>query len=116
MRAVRRSPLFRIALLILAVLFAHTARASTQPILPVCPPRPCKVAAAQPDSRNKLRLASTRVATPPHPADHHHLFTGAFALTAVDPALLFFSSPAQLILARGAASVHPQRRPFALRI
>ena len=50
MRAVRRSPWFRIALLILAVLFAHTGHAATRPVLPPCQPNTVKVAAVQLES------------------------------------------------------------------
>lgn len=118
MRAVtRRSPFFRIALLGLAVLFAHSLRGNTQPILPVHPPCPGKVAAAQPDPEKKLSPAGKRLVMPGHFAGRHHLLGGSFGFTpAHAAALLSPHSAAQIAAARWTVYVAPQRRPFALRI
>lgn len=117
MRAVRHSPLFRIALLALAVLFAHTVRATPQAIIPVHPPCPGKVAAAQPDAKKKLPLAGKRVIKPGRLANSHSLFGGSPDLTrAAGTSLLSVQSPGQIIVARGTVYIAPQRRPFALRL
>jgi hypothetical protein len=117
MRAVRRSPLLRIALLTLAVLFAHTVRSNTQTILPVQPPCPGKVAAAQPDSERKLPLVSTRLVKPGRLQDGQTLFAGSFDLTGARAAtLLSVRTPGQSNFTRWTAAFDPQRRPFALRI
>jgi hypothetical protein len=117
MRAVRNSPLFRIALLSLAVLFAHTVRAQTLPIIPVCPPCPGKVAAAQPDSEKKLPLAGKQVIKPSRLAHAHSLFGGSFDLAGAHPAsTLSLSRPGQIAIARGTVYIAPQRWPFTLRL
>lgn len=117
MRALRRSPLLRIALLSLAVLFAHTERAATRPVVPVVPACQSKVAAAQPDPETKLSPAGKRIVTPGHLADWHNLFGGAFGFTGAHAAsALSLHSASQIAVARQTASIAPQRRPFALRI
>jgi hypothetical protein len=117
MCAVRRSPLFRIALLSLAVLFAHTAHAANRRIVPVAPPCARKVAASQPDPEKKLSPAARRTVTPGHLAYWHNLFDGSFGFTHAHAAsLLALPSAVQIAVARSTASIAPQRRPFALRI
>lgn len=118
MYAVRRSPLFRIALLSLAVLLAHTAHAaSAQLILPVRPPCPGKVAAAQPDPEKKLSPASKRAVQPGRLADFHKLFGGSLSVTVTRAtSLLSLHGAVQTAVARWAPSIAPQRRPYALRI
>ena len=117
MRTVRRSPLLRIVLLSLAVLFTHTARANTQLIVPVSPPCPGKVALAQPNPEKKLSLKTWRIATPAHPAYGHRLFGGSFNLPGPHTSrLLFTANPRHLATARQALAIQPQRRPFALRL
>lgn len=117
MRAVRRSPLFRIVLLSLAVLLAHTAHAANRPILPVAPPCQGKVAATQPDPEKKLSPAVKRIVTPGHVADWHKLFGHSFGFTSARAAsLLPVRSAVQIAVTRWTACVAPQYRPFALRI
>lgn len=121
MRAVRRTPLFRIALLSLAVLFAHTAHAANRPILPVAPPCPRKAAASQPDPEKKLSPAGKRIVTPGHLPPYllsgHNVFGHSFGFTSAHAAsLLPLPGVAQIAIARWTASIAPQRRPFALRI
>ena len=117
MRAVRCSPWFRIALLSLAVLFAHTGHAATRPILPDCHPNTVKVAATRLESEKKLSLAITRIAGPGTVARSHASFAASFDIAAAHHAgVLSFRSTGQLILARWTVSTDPQRRPFALRI
>lgn len=117
MRAVRNSPLFRIALLSVAVLFAHTVPAHTQPIIPVSTPCPGKVAVAQPDSEKKLPLATKRVIKPARLEHSHSLFGSSLDLAnAHRLAVLLVRSPGQSILTRGTAYIAPQRWPFALRL
>ena len=118
MRAVRLTPLFRIALLSLAVLFAHTARATNvRRIIPSAPPCPRKVAAAQPDPEKKLPPAGKRIVTRGHLADLHNLFGGSFSF-AVAQATCFLSahSTHQIALARWTLSIAPQRPPLVLRL
>jgi hypothetical protein len=117
MRAMKRSPLFRIALLSLAVLSAHTAHAANpHAFVPVRPPCARKVAAAQPDLDKKLTPALKRLIRPGqrvhfHTSFAHPLgFSGAYA-----PAQAAHAS-SQLALARQAVYRAPQRRSFALRI
>jgi hypothetical protein len=117
MRAVRHSPLFRIALLSLAVLFAHTVRAHTQPIIPVSTPCPGKVAAAQPDAQKKLPLAGKRIVKPGRLADGHSLFAGSLGFAGAHRAtVLSVRIPGQIIRARRTEYLDLQRRPFALRL
>ena len=121
MRIVRRSPLFRIALLSLAVLFAHTARTATRPILPLAPACPAKVAAAQPDPEKKLSPAGKQIVTPGHLPGYllagHNLFGHSFAFTNAHAAsLLLVQSGSPVALARWTASIAPQRWPFSLRL
>jgi hypothetical protein len=116
MRAVRRSPLFRIALLTLAVLFAQTIRANTQQIIAVCAPCPGKVAAAQPDPEKKLFPAARRTNRPEPPAGRHHLSSSLGVAHAYSTSLLSVSGSGQITVARWAVSIAPQRRSFALRI
>jgi hypothetical protein len=117
MRALRRSPLFRIALLSLAVLFAHTARAATRPIIPAAPVCPGKVAAAQPDPDKKLSLSARRIVQPGRLAHCHKLFSGAFGFTNPHAAsLLSLGSAGHIPTARRTADIAPQRRPFSLRL
>ncbi len=115
MHAVKRSPLFRIALLSLAVLSAHTARAAkAPPVNPVRPPCPAKVAAAQPEAQKKLLPNIKRLAQPG--ARAHPLFGGAFALTGNAAAFLPPHSTGQLAAGRHTVYIPPQRLPFDLRI
>src|SRR5579875_152198 len=116
MRAVRRSPLFRIALLALAVLCAHTVRANTQPIVPICPPCPGKVAAAQPSSEKKLFPASKRSARPPRPDARSSFGAPPYFLAAHPAAVLFLRRPGQIAVALRTVHIPAQRRPFALRL
>jgi hypothetical protein len=117
MRALRNCPLFRIAVLSLAVLFAHTAHAANRPILPVAPACPGKVAAAQPDPDKKLSPAGKRLVTPGHFAGLHNLFGGSFGFTTSHAAsLLPVQTSVQIAVARWAVSTTPQRSPFTLRI
>ena len=118
MGAMRRSPLFRIALLSLAVMFAHTARlANAQLILPVAPPCPGKVAAAQPDPDKKLSPASKRIVQPGPLAHSHKLFAGPFGLTNAHAAsLVLLQSAGQIAIARTTVYIAAQRPLFALRI
>lgn len=122
MRALRRSPLFRIAVLSLAVLFAHTARATNvQRILPAAPPCPRKVAASQPDPDKKLSPAGKRILRPGHLPGYllagHNFFGGSFGFTSAHAAsLLSLPSAAHIAIARSTASIAPQHPFFALRI
>jgi hypothetical protein len=116
MLALKRSPLFRIALLSFAVLFAHTGRAtSVQHILPAAPPCARKVAAAQPDTEKKLAPAIKRLIRPGQRVHFHTSFADPLGHTA---AAGFRSAQAsgQLTLARHTLYIPPQRLPFALRI
>jgi len=116
MRVTRPSPLFRIALLSLAVLFAHTLRANTQPILPASPPSPGKVAAAQPDSRKKPPLATTQIVKPRN-LHNHNWFGGSFQLAGAHASILLDRPDrGPTVTARAAIHTRPQRRPFDLRI
>ena len=120
MRAVRRSPLFRIALLSLAVLSAHTAHAAKRPILPA-PPCPRKVAAAQPDPQKKLSIGSKQIVMPgdlPAYLLAGHNFLGhSFGFTCGHAgSLLLLHSAVQIAIAHWTASIAPQRRQFVLRI
>src|SRR5581483_4874529 len=82
MRAVKASPLFRIALLSLAVLLAHTAHGSNvRHSFPAAPPCPRKVAAAQPDPQNKL-LPGIKCVASFGDGPVRHTFGGCFACIA----------------------------------
>ncbi|HEX5282858.1 MAG TPA: hypothetical protein VFW30_01970 [Bryocella sp.] len=117
MPAVRRSPWFRIALLSLAVLFAHTGHAATRPILPIYHPSTVKVAATRLESEQKLSLAITRLASPGRLVHSLTSFGGSFDVAAAHRAsVLPSNSPARFTSARWNVSTNPQRRPFALRI
>jgi hypothetical protein len=118
MRAVRRSPLFRIALLSLTVLFAHTVHAA-RAAANFSVARSCagKVAAAQPDPEKKLIRGSKRIVRPGRLADCHNLFGGAFGLPGAHVgSVLAVYSGGPVAAARRTVDVAPQRRPFALRI
>jgi hypothetical protein len=116
MRAVKRSPLVRIALLSLAVLFAHTGHAATRPIVPAYHPSTVKVAATRLESEKKLSLAITRLSAPARLA-HHNSFGGSFDLAATHPAAaLALRSPGQTTAVLRTVDILSQRRPFALRI
>ncbi len=118
MRAVKRSPVFRIALLSLTVLLAHTARAANaRPILPVSVALPRKVAAAQPDPQKKLIPGIKRIANPGDRAPRHTLFGGSFGLTSAHAtAILSAHAAGEIAAARRTIYIPPQRFPFALRI
>jgi hypothetical protein len=118
MGAMRRSPLFRIALLSLAVLFAHTTHAANvERIIPSAPPCAAKVAAAQPDPEKKLSPASKGIVRPGHLADSHNLFGDSFGFaTAHAASLLSLHSAGQIAIARCTVSIAPQHSLFALRI
>lgn len=118
MFGVRRSPLFRIALLSLAVLFTHTARATNvEHSFPATPPCARKVAAAQPDPEKKLSTGNKQIVMPGRLTDRHNIFGYSFGFTnAYAASLLPVHGTAQIALARSTASITPQRRPFALRI
>lgn len=116
MRALRHSPLFRIAILSLAVLFAHTSHAATGlRTFPVRPPCPGKVAAAQPDSNKKLSPTAKRILQPGRLAACHKLFAGALAHPHA-ASLLALHRAVPFAFARWTPSLAPQRRPFDLRI
>jgi hypothetical protein len=109
--------LFRIALLILVGLFAHTVRANTRPIVPVRPPCPDKVAVAQPDPEKKLPPIRRQTVRPGRLVDSAHFFGGSFGFTQAQAAGLFvLPSAGQIAVTRWTVYVAPQRRPFALRI
>lgn len=116
MRAAKASPLFRIALLAFAVLFAHTAHAANpHGLVPAAPPCPRKVAAAQPDPQKNLLPALNRTARRGHRAQRH--FGGSFGLTPAPATSLFFRhSAGPLAAARRTVYIPPQRLPFDLRI
>ena len=115
MRAVKASPLFRIGLLALAVLFAHTGHAATRPI--VYHPSTVKVAATRPESEKKLSLALTRLVTPTRLAHRHSPFGGSFDAAAVHSGtVLSLLCTVQLAAAHSTVYIRPQRSPFALRI
>ncbi|HEV2579078.1 MAG TPA: hypothetical protein VGU25_17870 [Acidobacteriaceae bacterium] len=116
MRAVRRSPWFRIALLSLAVLFAHTGHAATRSILPDCHPNTVKVAATRLESEKKLSLAVTRLVRPARLAHRHTSFASFDLAGAYSASLLSLPGTGHLTFARWSVSTDPQRRPFALRI
>ncbi|HEY4009872.1 MAG TPA: hypothetical protein VGM11_06950 [Acidobacteriaceae bacterium] len=118
MRAVRRSPLLRIALLSLTVLFAHTVHAARAAAnFSVARSCAAKVAAAQPDPEKKLVPGSKRIVRPGRLADCHNLFGGGFGLPGARGAdLLLVSSGVPLSVASWTVDVAPQRRPFTLRI
>ncbi|HZQ42623.1 MAG TPA: hypothetical protein VFA99_05195 [Acidobacteriaceae bacterium] len=117
MRAVKASPLFRIALLSLAVLLAHTAHASNvRHSFPAAPPCPRKVAAAQPDAQNKLLPGIKRIANPGDRAVRH-TFRDSFAFIGAPVNGFFYTHTAgPLAAARRTLYIPPQRLPFALRI
>lgn len=115
MRAEKRLPLFRIALLSLAVLFAHTARATNARPIPVSPPCARKVAAAQLDPQKKLIPAIKLIANPGERM-HGHSFFGASFAGAPARGVFFAHRTGPLAVARPAVYVLPQRLPFALRI
>lgn len=113
MRAAKSSPLFRIALLSLAVLFAHTIRASAQPILRACQPCPGKVAAAQPDSQKKLFTTVKRNVR----GRQQKLSSGWFQPAAVHGVgILPGYGTARVSVTRWSSSMSPQGRAFVLRI
>jgi len=117
MRALRRSPLVRIAVLGLAVLFAHTVRADTQPIIPICPPRPGKVAVAQPDPQKKPLLGTRQIVRPGRHSHAHDWFDGSLDLACAHAAsLLATHRLGKIGCACSTVSVVPQRRLFDLRI
>jgi hypothetical protein len=117
MRALRRSPLFRIALLILAVLFARSAHAANvRHSFPAVPPCPRKVAAAQPDLEKNPALQSNGFVRPGSPADRRISSGGFFSSAASAFNSLHVQGVRQTSLVRRAACITPQRRPFALRI
>jgi len=117
MRAVRNSPLLRIVLLSLAVLFAHSMRANAQQIVSVSPACAGKVAAAQPDPEKKLPLRAPQILKRGHLPGSHNLFGGSVDFTgAHGAALLFLPDSSHTMVAHSAASIAPQRRPFDLRI
>jgi hypothetical protein len=115
MLAAKRSPLFRIALLSFAVLFAHTGRASNvQHTLPGSPPCARKVAAAQPDPEKKLAPAIKRLIRPGR-VHFHTSFADPLGHTTA--ATFLAAQPSgQLTLSRRSVYIPPQRLPFALRI
>lgn len=115
MRAVRCSPWFRIFLLSLAVLFAHTGHAATGPILPACHPNTLKVGATRLESEKKVSLAITRLATPGRLAQGHTLFNGSFGLTGAT-AILCAQATRKITVVRATLYIPPQRLPFDLRI
>jgi hypothetical protein len=114
MRALRTSPLFRIAVFSLAVLFAHTIRANTQPIASVRPQCALKLSTAQPDSNKKLFSAIKRSASRPHP-DSGTSFGGAFGLGSAQPRDPL-SGDSTGHIARVADAIPAQRRGFVLRL
>lgn len=115
MLAVKRSPLFRIALLSFAVLFAHTGRATNvDHILPVKPPCAGKVAAAQPDSDKKLAPAIRRFVRPDGRAHFHT--TAAHPLVNSAAAFRAAQASTRTALARQLVYIPSQRLPFDLRI
>jgi hypothetical protein len=117
MRAMKNSPLFRIALLSFAVLLAHTSHAATRPVVPVSPPSSSKVAAAQPDPQKKLIPGIKRIATPRDRAPRHTLFGGSLGLTSeLATTILSAHRAGEIAAARRAVYIPPQRLPFALRI
>jgi hypothetical protein len=122
MRALRRSPLFRIAVLSMAVLFAHTARATNvQRIIPSAPPCARKVAASQPDPDKKLSPAGKRILWPGHLPGYlqagHNLFGGSLGFTTAHAASVLPAHGAvQIALARRTVHIAPQHSLFALRI
>lgn len=118
MRAVKRSPLFRIALLSFAVLFAHTGRAArVQHIAPVKPPCARKVAATQPDNQKKLAPAIRRLVRPRPHTRLQTSFAHPLGFSGAHPASLHAGHVSgQLALLRGTTCIPPQRRSFALRI
>ena len=117
MRALRRSPLVRIAVLGLAVLFAHTVRANTQPIFAGRPPSPGKVTVAQPDPQKKPLLGSRQIVRPGRHSHARNRFGGSLDFACAQPAsLLCAYSLATVNLERSTVSVTPQRRLFDLRI
>jgi hypothetical protein len=118
MRAIKRSPLFLIALLSFAVLFAHTGRAAhVQHIAPVRPPCARKVAAAQPDAEKKLAPAIKRLIFPGRRVHFHTSFAHTLGFSRARAAALHAANTSgQLALTRGNAHVPPQHRSFTLRI
>jgi hypothetical protein len=117
MLAMKRFPLFRTALLSLAVLVAHTAHAANRPTTPAAPPCSFKVAAAQPDPEQKPLLGSKRIVRPSFLASHHSLCGGfssfALAQTACFPSAY---SVGQTAVARWTAHLAQQCPPFVLRV
>jgi hypothetical protein len=115
MLAAKRSPLFRIALLSFAVLFAHTGRAANvQHTFPGTPPCARKVAAAQPDTEKKLAPAIKRRIRPGQRVHFHTSF--ADPLGQPGAAAVRAAQASQLTLARRRVYVAPQRLRFALRL
>lgn len=117
MRAMRRSPLFRIALLSLAVLSAHTAHATNvRHSFPAAPPCPRKVAAAQPDQDNKPSLQIKRIVRSRHANSHSSSGGPFFFAPAHTRGFLAAQNPAQIAVGRRTADITPQHRLFVLRI
>lgn len=115
MHAVKRSPLFRIALLSFAVLFAQTGRATrVQHIAPVKPPCARKVAATKPDTDKKLTPAIKRIVRPGSRAHFHTFFPGPLGFS--NPAAFDCVHTSGLPGLTRNPAFPPQRRTFALRI
>jgi hypothetical protein len=106
----------------MAVLFAHTARATNvQRIIPSAPPCPRKVAASQPDPDKKLSPAGKRILRPGHLPGYlqagHNLFGSSLAFTSAHASsLLPLPNSIQIATARWIVYVAPQHSLFALRI
>jgi hypothetical protein len=118
MGTLRRSPLFRIALLSLAVLFAHTLHATdVQRIVSAGLPCAAKVAVAQPDPEKKLVHGTSRIVRPRFDAGFHRSSGGDFSFTVARAAdLLFPLSACPKAVSPQIAYSAPQRWPFVLRI
>ena len=118
MGTLRRSPLFRIALLSLAVLFAHTLRATdVQRIVSAGLPCAAKVAAAQPDPEKKLVHGTSRIVRPRFDTSFHRSSGGCFLFAVAHAGgLLFPHGACPKAVSPPIAYIAPQRWPFVLRI
>lgn len=117
MRAVRRSTVFFTVLLSLAVLLAHTARATNvRHISPALPPCPLKVAAAQPNPEKKPLFAAKRIVRSRFGADGRNASGSFFFAAARAASFLSGQGSAQIATARSVACISPQHRRFSLRI
>jgi hypothetical protein len=118
MDAARRSHLFRIATICLAVLLGQTAYAAkpARSLSPGTPPPHVKLTSAQPEPRKNLPLAAKKVQRPRVAQRHSASFPTAGFVPASIAASVGTLSPGAVLRTRHALCLAPQFRLFALRI